>query len=122
MLNLIGMTMLDFIILTLGTALVSWLVLGGLFLAYPTMQRLKRDHIDEIGWVLIVPAYLWFVIGGLADIAFNLTVGTFIFREFPREFLFTSRLSRHWRGGSEKMRDRAAPWVRRVNLIDPGHI
>ena len=105
-----------------GVGIVAWLILGGIFLAYPTVQRLKDNHIDEIDWRLKIPVYLWLVIGLTADVAFNWTWGTVICRELPREFLFTDRLKRHWRGDDEEMKDRIKTWVRVVNLIDPGHV
>ena len=102
--------------------LAPWLILGGLFFAYPTVYRLK-DQKDEFGWVVKVPLYLWLVVGLLADIVFNFTWGTAIFRELPNEFLFTDRLKRHWYAvGNAKQKDRAYSWVRRLNLIDPGHV
>lgn len=50
-----------------------------------------------------VIAYPWLVIGLLVDVLFNLVVGTLVFAELPREFLFTTRVSRlnddgGWRG------------------------
>ena len=112
---------MNIVLIILEVALISWLVLGGVFLSYPTVQRLS-EHKDELGWVSKVPIYLWLVIGVLADVAFNVTWGTWIFREPPREWLFTDRLKRHHYGYSERQKRRAAPWVRRVNLIDPGHV
>lgn len=105
-----------------GIGIASWLILGGLFLAYPTAHRLKDNHKDEITWRLKIPVYLMFVVGLLADVAFNWTVGTVIFLELPKEFVFTDRLKRHWRGDSQKMKDRAERWVKLVNMIDPGHV
>jgi hypothetical protein len=110
-----------FVFWILMVALVSWLVLGGAFLAYPTVTRLKQ-YKDELTWISKVPIYLWFVVGALADVGFNATWGTFIFRELPREWLFTSRLRRHWYGDDQKQKERALPWVHRVNLVDPGHV
>lgn len=104
-----------------GTMILSWLILGGIFFAYPTVRRLK-DQQDEFGWIIKVPIYLWIFFGVLSDVVFNATWGTIIFRELPHEWLFTARLHRHWQRGSSKQKDRAAPWVRRVNLIDPGHV
>jgi len=101
--------------------IVPWLILGGIFFAYPTVYRLK-DQKDEFGWIIKVPIYLWLVVGLIADILFNITWGTIIFRELPHETLFTDRLKRHWYGDSSRQRRRAKPWVRRVNLIDPGHV
>jgi len=102
-------------------AISSWLVLGMLFPALPTLRRLKA-HKHEMGLVLLIPIYLSLAIGILADVLFNAIWGTIIFRERPREYLFTSRLQRHWNGPSAKQYARAAPWVARVNLIDPGHV
>ena len=112
---------LSIILWVLGVALASWLILGGIFLAYPTVRRLKEVK-DELTWVGKVPIYLWLVIGVLADVGFNATWGTWVFRELPREWLFTDRLQRHWYGDSERQKRRAKPWVERVNRIDPGHV
>ena len=100
---------------------VPWLVLGGIFFAYPTVKRLK-DQKDQFSWIIKVPIYLWMFLGVLSDVTFNVTWGSIIFRELPHEGLFTTRLKRHHYGDSNKQRERAAPWVRRVNLIDPGHV
>lgn len=112
---------MNIIIITLAVALFSWLILGGIFLAYPVVRRLRTVK-DELGWVTKVPVYLWLVIGILADVGFNATWGTWIFKELPHEFLFTDRLKRHWYGDSKRMKRRAAPWVERLNRIDPGHV
>lgn len=112
---------MNIVMIILAVALTSWLILGGIFLAYPTVQRMKVRK-DELSWITKVPVYLWFVIAILADVGFNATWGTWIFRELPREFLFTSRLKRHWYGDSERQKQRAKSWVDRVNFIDPGHI
>lgn len=112
---------MNWLLWLLFLALASWLVLGGLFFAYPTVYRLK-DERAEFGWVVKVPLYLWLLVGLIADIIFNVTWGTAIFRELPREFIFTDRLKRHWYGNDNKQKDRADPWVRRLNLIDPGHV
>ena len=116
--------MIDLLIWTLGIMVLSWLILGGTIFAYPTVVRLKDQH-AEFGWIVKVPIYLFIFLGALSDVVFNATWGTIIFRELPHEWLFTDRLKRHHYGGNadnNKQRDRAAPWVRRVNLIDPGHV
>lgn len=107
--------------LVLLLAIGSWLVLGMLFIGYPTIRRLKNQR-DEFGWVVKVPIYVALVLGVVADVVFNAVWGSIIFRELPREWLFTDRLKRHWHGGDDKQIKRAAPWVRRVNAIDPGHV
>jgi len=123
---------MDIILTILAIAIASWLVLGGVFLSYPTVIRLK-EHKDELGWISLVPIILWLTLGYTADVVFNITWGTWIFREpprvaFKRSFpwifpeLFTDRLRRHWHGNSEKMKRRAESWVWRVNLVHEGHV
>ena len=112
---------MNLILITLAVAIISWLILGGIFLAYPTVQRIK-EHKDEIGLFMKIPVYVWLVIGLTADFGFNATWGTFIFREVPREMTFTARLQRHWRGNDAKQKKRAEKWVKYVNLVDPGHV
>ena len=120
------------IIWVLSVMVLSWLILGGTIFAYPTVKRLK-DQKAEFGWVVIIPIALFAVAGAIADIVFNALIGTLIFKELPRlEFrwqwafikfeLFTDRLKRHHYGNSQKQKDRAAIWVWRVNMIDPGHV
>lgn len=111
----------ELIIWVLGIMVLSWLVLGGTIFAYPTARRLRAEK-AVFGWIVKVPIYLFIFFGALSDVVFNATWGSIIFRELPHEWLFTDRLKRHWRGSDSKQKDRAAPWVRRVNLIDPGHV
>ncbi len=108
-------------------AVASWLVLGALFLGYPTLKRLAPMR-DELHWTVKVPAYFGFAIGFVADVVFNATWGSVIFREAPQEWTFTERVKRHYyadSAGSTKAFKRyqaAEVWRRRINLIDPGHI
>lgn len=60
-------------------------------------------------------------IGLVLDVAFNVTFGTLMFRELPRELLFTSRCKRHFHGRGRRQR-LAAWWARQLNQFDPGHI
>lgn len=108
----------------LKIAIGSWLVLGMLFLGYPTVQRLKDipGIRKEMGLVMIVPIYCALFVGIIADVIFNAIWGTLIFRELPKEWLFTDRLKRHWHGEDLEQKARAHPWVKRVDLIDPGHV
>lgn len=107
--------MLDLLLWIVYLFVGSWLVLGALFLGYPTVMRLKPMK-DQLSWIVKVPVYFAFAFGLLADVIFNATWGTVVFREFPKEWTFTERLKRH------KENPRAAKWIYRVNLIDPGHV
>lgn len=124
--------MVDTILWLVGLAIWSWLVLGGLFFAYPTVVRLK-DRRDEFSWIVLVPVFCLLLVGVIADIIYNSTCGVWIFKEPPkhelrREFpfikfeLFTDRLKRHLYGSDKKQKERCRKWVRWVNIIDPGHV
>jgi len=115
------MDIVNIIVTVLTAALGSWLVLGMTFLAYPTVMRLKEVK-DELGWITLIPVYLVVAIGGTADVVFNATCGIWVFKELPREFMYTDRLKRHWYGKDEKQKRRAEPWVIRVNRVHPGHV
>ena len=124
--------MLDFILLLFYIAVGSWLTLGGLFFAYPTVYRLK-DRMDEFTWIIKVPLAIMLISGVTADIIFNVWAGSIIYREWPqwelrRKFpffkteLFTDRMKRHEYGDSQLQKDRGAKWVRWVNMIHAGHV
>jgi hypothetical protein len=55
------------------------------------------------------------------DVLFNLTFGTLLYRELPRELLFTSRCKRHIVGTGSRQR-MAAFWQRQLNPWDEGHV
>lgn len=61
------------------------------------------------------------VAGLLLDVAFNLTFGTLLFRELPRELLFTSRCNRHIKGDGSRKR-MAQFWAKQLNQFDEDHI
>ena len=55
----------------------------------------------------------------LLDVIFNVTWGTIIFRELPREWLFTQRVQRHMHDTDNHV---VRLWARRLNFIEPGHV
>ena len=132
--------MTDFILWYFYLAVSSWLVLGGLFFAYPTVVRLHNEGtLREFGWVGKVPLIFILILGVISDWVFNILVGTPVFHELPNHELrwvrvwkfkipylklelFTDRLKKHHYGKSEKQKKRAARWVWMVNQIDPGHV
>lgn len=66
--------------------------------------------------------YFWLVIGVCADIVFNLTRGSLIFRELPHELLFTDRVKRHARKSDGWRKGKADEWAAFLNAVDPGHV
>jgi hypothetical protein len=70
-----------------------------------------------------VIAYVWLVVGFAADVVFNIVRGTWTFREFPQEFLFSRRVQRHFRNkGGGWRHEKAKRWATLLNAIDPDHI
>jgi hypothetical protein len=128
---------------------VTLLIVGALALLYPLATvgfRLLiagRDFIDSVRehdefsadvlTNLFFPAVLVF---GPIDAAFNWSWGSLIFRERPHEFLFTSRVERHYRtcaytGPPESptyvcaitlQQVAAVYWAEWLNDIDPQHV
>lgn len=54
----------------------------------------------------------------LADILYNLTIGSFLFWEWPREWLFTSRLKRL----HDADVNAAQRFIVVLNTLEPGHV
>ena len=113
----------------------------------PNRQGIKQLY-RELGLITTFSVLTFSVVGILADVIFNLVFGTLIFRELPREGLFTQRVERwddkasrrirrwHTEVGSDpnkpptaEMLDRLRRrermgrlWAERLNLIMPGHV
>ena len=77
-----------------------------------------RRYVDDFGYVIGTLTIASLLVGVVADVIFNWLIGTLIFREFPREFLFTTRVKRHAKDGTEL----GALWATRLNRIMPGHV
>ena len=90
---------------------------------YVAIMSFKR-HKDEMGTVAKAIAYPLLVIGLISDFLFNVTWGSVIFLELPRELLMTDRLKRHIGDHKKDWRDRNANWFCKefLNVYDPsGH-
>lgn len=101
-------------------ALYVLLYLYGFFLGFLAYSSAKQAWFRlKIGVrVLLIPAFLFF---GLIDVVFNITAGTLLFLEVPRDLTFSQRCSRHlcdagWRGKV------ANAFAVPLNAIDPNHI
>jgi hypothetical protein len=102
-----------------ATAAVIWL--GALWAFAAVMHAravMKREALTLFWRVNLLPLA---VIGFALDVAFNLTFGTLMYRELPRELLFTTRTKRHFAGTGSRKR-MADFWARQLNLLDPGHV
>ena len=103
--------------LLIVAALATFIVQTG-FVYLATAQRLLKKGILPLDMKLI--AYIWLIVGYPSDVLFNWTRGTWMLRELPKEFLFTSRIQRHVDEGD--LSEKVILWARILNEIDPGHI
>lgn len=94
-----------------------WWGVTGWFFALAKAAELKEADV-EFGWLIKGAIYPYLAIGVGVDFLFNMTWGTLIFREIPQELLFTARVKRHVRAGS----DEGLEWQERLNKIMPGHV
>jgi hypothetical protein len=82
---------------------------------------MKREALTLFWKVHLLPLA---VAGFVLDVAFNLSFGSAMFIELPRELLFTSRCKRHYRTTDvSHWRYRLARWWRKnLNQFDRNHI
>lgn len=104
----------------LGAPVVIWVMVTGWFFAVTHAWRLEREHV-EFGPIVDIPIRIYGYVGLIWDVLFNLTWGTVIFREPPRELLFTDRVQRHIEGTGRRQAV-ASDWAVRLNKLDPGHV
>lgn len=62
------------------------------------------------------------IIGVVADVAFNMIFGTVVYLELPREWLFTARCRRHFRGKRGWRKTISEFFAKQLNQFDPGHV
>ncbi len=67
-------------------------------------------------WTAYINPLMWGFV--LADVLYNVFVGTILFRELPREWVFTQRVQRHYNRGS----NHAGLLAKILNNVDPNHI
>lgn len=116
-------------------------VLIGEFLVYTAffhVMNVKRVLEETEGMGLTLPrrmkltAYFWLVVGYPADVWFNVTRGSRLFREAPKlfdgEWTFSARVQRHIDNGPGDLNhidwrfEEAFEWAMILNISDPGHI
>jgi len=106
--------------------MIAWLkwigiIYFGTIWAYPAVMHakvlLEQGKLSTWWKIHLLPLG---IIGFALDIVFNLTLGTFFFKERPKELLFSKRVQRQLKQGPR--RTVARRWANRLNLFDPGHI
>lgn len=105
--------LLVFIINTFFLAI--WLFTGGIH-AKGMYERGKLDGFLKWAYAPLVVVVI------VLDVVFNVIYGTVIYRETPREWLFTTRTKRHLNNSIGHQFEAAKRWAYRLNAIDPGHV
>lgn len=105
--------------LVVSLALI-WYAVMILFIAAMHAKVVSRGPGLTLFWK--VHTYPMAALGILLDAVFNLTFGTVMFAEIPRELLFSTRVERHFRKGGDWRHLLALWWARQLNQMDPGHI
>lgn len=107
-------------VLWILAALVAlWFVVHWSFVAIMSAKAVRaRGDLSTYWTVMLAPLAIASVV---LDVAFNLTFGTLMYREWPREWLFTTRCRRH-AGGEGPRRKLAHWWAVQLNAFDPNHI
>ena len=114
--------------LEFGLWVAAWLYFVVWFFSVAHYIHMKDDgRFDQVPKVFQYSLIAGLVPGLLLDVVFNVLYGSIAFREFPREWLFSTRVKRHIKGMSYSnglsRRERLALWWQTVlNTIDPGHI
>jgi hypothetical protein len=93
------------------------------FTCLPVAKRYLTGTSAEdipIDWKILLIVVM--LIGFLGDIVFNVFRGTFIFRELPHEWLFSSRVQRHIYHPELGHYTDALRWALILNTGDPRHI
>ena len=76
---------------------IIYLVVGFTWFFYLAAMHLKHNK-ENINPVSKIFGYPWILFAYVLDVLFNWIVGTILFVEFPKELLFTTRVSRHIKG------------------------
>ena len=100
----------------LAIAIIAFVVEVGFF-ALATAERVEAAGIKLTGYRRLI-IYVVLLVGWPADVLYNWSVGTLVFRELPRELTYSSRVGRLARAGNPK----AVAEANFLNAALPGHI
>lgn len=88
-----------------------------LYTCYIVLNYLRKKYEkDKLQWYHYIYGIPIIVIGIPIDFLFNIIFGMIIYREVPKEFLFTSRIQR-WKDKDEKdYRTKLSQWICKTML------
>lgn len=112
-------TFLWTVVVVVGT---WWGVTGWFFALAKAAEIRDEGYADDLGQFIKWGIYPYLAIGVLLDVLFNVIYGSWIFREIPKEFLFTNRVKRHVKESKGSRLDTANRWKKKMNIIMPGHV
>lgn len=112
--------MIEAILWIVGLTLGSWIGVTGWFFAFAHARHLDEDGV-RFSNVVKIPLLIYLYAGVALDTIFNVTFGSVVFREVPKEWLFTDRVKRHLTSDDWRQ-SKARAWAERLNKVDPGHV
>lgn len=105
---------MEYIYYVLGASYALWIF----YMAVMNLDKCKRNKtLTKSALVLALPVL---VIGFLLDVLVQMTIGTVMFLDIPREITLSARLSRYWNDdpNDNNWRKKLAGWMK-VNILDP---
>ena len=103
--------MITILYVLLGSLMFTFWTWGA-YLSVMSLMRVK----EILSWETKLFAYPLAAIGVISDFLYNITIGTVLFLELPREYLLTKRLKRHL--NDDDFQGSIARWLCR-HLLDP---
>jgi hypothetical protein len=98
---------------------ISFMVLAFYAIIFTIIH--KMNYKGKFEWKFL-PLYPFVIIFAIVDLIYNITIGTLLFLELPKELLFTSRLKRHKNGPDGDNKDFAIYVCSKLmDRYDPGH-
>ena len=107
--------MISLIINLAFSLIVDTIILWLLYLAVMALQR--ANTAKPLTGIPRILAYTVLLAGWFWDFIYNITIGSIVLLDLPREFTLSQRLGRLARG-PEGWRKRAAVWIA-TNLLNP---
>ena len=91
-----------------------WIIWGFYLMMMPLKRNWKEGKLNTISKIF---GYPWLAIFLIMDFTFNITWGTILFLDIPKEFLFTQRLNRYLDQSDRYWRNKLANWMC-INFLD----
>jgi hypothetical protein len=80
-----------------------------------------KNHKEGLSTFELAGAYIFVGIGYVLDVVYNIIIGSYKFKNLPREFTFTARLIRYKAGEDGWRKEQAISLCKDLNEYSEGH-